>query len=83
MSNDRFTRQDDIAALEILHARDHLGMTMKAAAEHASRAVGHRITRGQAIGLFARVNEAAASQPCKARRKANRDGGMPSRWWAA
>lgn len=76
------SRADDIAALEILHARENLGLTMKADAAHASAATGRNISRNQAIGIVGRVNEAVTRQADRCRRKANRDGGMPERWWA-
>lgn len=41
------------------------------------------VSRGFISGLESRVRKAVDAHPCKCRRKANRDGGMRQRWWAA
>ncbi|TNF19162.1 MAG: hypothetical protein EP318_15515 [Rhodobacteraceae bacterium] len=75
MTADR-PRNDDLTALEILHGREVLGLSMREAAVRVG------VSRNTAIGLVKRINEAADAVPCRCRRKANRDGGMASRWWA-
>lgn len=70
------TRADDLKVLEIMHGREVLGLSMRDAAARVG------VSRNTAIGLVKRVNEAVDAISCECRRKANRDGGMPKRWWA-
>ena len=71
------TRQDDLRMLEILDMRECAGMPVK---EIAAR-LG--MSKGAVCGAINRIGKAADAVPCRCRRKANRDGGMPRRWWAA
>ncbi|WP_300534634.1 hypothetical protein [uncultured Mameliella sp.] len=41
------------------------------------------LTRGQVAGIRTRYNRPDPAAPDKCRRKANKDGGMPRRWWAS
>ncbi len=69
-------RDDDLRILEILDLREGAGLPVKE--------VAHRlgVTKGAVCGVINRINRAADAVPCRCRRKVNRDGGMPRRWWA-
>lgn len=71
------TRVEDLIELEVLYLRENKGM---AGAEVMAR-LG--VTRGYISGVQSRVRKAVAANPCKCRRKANRDCGMRQRWWAS
>lgn len=68
------TRAGDLRFLEML---DVVATQRSSAAQER-----FGLTRGQVAGLRTRFSRADPKAPCKCRRKANRDGGMPPRWWA-
>lgn len=70
------TRKDDETLLDVLDRWD--SGEIKAADAMARL----RLTRGQWAGVKHRTIGEAGQLPCKCRRKANKDGGMPRRWWA-
>jgi hypothetical protein len=70
------TREDDERLLDVLDRWSH--GEMKAATAMMLLAM----TRGQWAGVKQRILTESARIPCACRRKANRDGGMPRRWWA-
>ncbi|MBY6160017.1 hypothetical protein KUV73_03995 [Mameliella alba] len=69
------TRAGDVRFLQMLEA----------VATQKSGEVQRRfgLTRGQVAGLRTRYCRADPETPDTCRRKANRDGGMPARWWAS
>ncbi|WP_146592222.1 hypothetical protein [Puniceibacterium confluentis] len=69
-------RADDLRNLEILHLLN--------VEQQSSGAVAKRmgLSRNAVLGVQFRTSEQCAKHPCACRRKANRDGGMPARWWA-
>lgn len=70
------SRKDDERLLDVLDRWSH--GEIKAA--EAMALLG--LTRGQWAGVKDRTIGSAARSACRCRRKANRDGGMPRRWWA-
>lgn len=70
-----FTREEDLAVLEVIDA---------ASKGEKRRDIISRlgVTRGQISGTMSRFRE-TADIPCKCRRRANKNGGMADRWWAA
>ncbi len=71
----QFTRDDDIRVLEVIDSR------LKGERQRDAMArLG--VTKGAIAGIMSRFRE-TADIPCKCRKKSNRDGGMPDRWWAA
>lgn len=75
-----YTREDDERALIYLHMRENLGMTTQAVSD-ALRGKRFSASRGSIIGHLNRTKEHAPPAPCKCRKKANKDGGMPALWW--
>lgn len=73
----KIIRAEDLLELEVLHLREC--ENLPGAEVMASLGV----TRGFISGVQNRVRKSIAEHPCKCRRKANRDGGMRQRWWAA
>lgn len=78
MYHKKHSRADDLQDLKILHLLDNEGLTGTVVAERI-----HDMTRSGILAVRNRVNAEHDKHPCACRRKANRDGGMPSRWWAA
>lgn len=74
------TRADDIVFLELLDARDRVGMRGPALRDHMRRLTGEPWTNGRVQGLLYRV--ARDFTECTCEEPENRDGGMPPRWWA-
>lgn len=68
------TRAGDLRFLEMLH----VVATQRSSVAQAE----FELTRGQVAGLRTRYSRADPKKPCQCRRKGNRDGGMPARWWA-
>ncbi|GGG77680.1 hypothetical protein GCM10011415_28240 [Salipiger pallidus] len=69
------TRSDDGHILQMLHLRDHEGMT--------AYAIGKRCgtSRGGVAGRFKRIRD--DEQPCACIKPENKDGALPPRWWKA
>lgn len=76
MSGGYLTRQDDEALLTILDLSAHEGLS----ASQIARRIGS--TKNAVIGALNRIAKEADKVPDRCRRKANKDGGMPRRWWA-
>jgi hypothetical protein len=74
-STDLYTRTDDERLLEILDAKFNSDLA------HADVLRKFNISNGALQGLVHRTVK--DKTPCKCRKKANRDGGMPARWWAS
>lgn len=69
-------REKDLLHLEALHRIENEGQTNDAVGKALN------LSRGAMAGIRYRMRQEAAKAVCKCRRKANRDGGMPERWWA-
>lgn len=70
------SREDDERVLEALHAHEVEGLSSAKAGKRAG------MSRAAVCGIVKRVRAEADKHPCRCRRKANRDGGMPAKWWA-
>ena len=68
------TRQDDEKLLRMLEFK---------AAGHKQGALMERfgMSKGAVAGILHRVRTDTNAVPCKCRKRANKDGGMPSGWW--
>lgn len=67
------TREDDLAVLEMLHLRDHGGLS----GSRIAAALG--VPLGRVTGALHRVKKDDTATPDHAR---HLDGTMPPRWWA-
>jgi transposase len=72
----RESRAADELLLKILDLTDHEGLSCKQIAARFG------LSKGAVIGLIHRVRNAPVGR-CRCRRRANRDGGIKRRWWAA
>lgn len=72
-------RADDLKLLELLHARDALGLTGAALSRYMGQLTGERWSSGRIAGALNRVRKDRL--PCACAMPENRDGGMPPRWW--
>lgn len=72
---DLYTRQDDERILEIIDA------VLDPTAGYKGAMAKFGATKGAVAGIMNRYR--ASALPCKCRRKANKNGGQPARWWAA
>lgn len=68
------TRADDERLLRMLDLRDNEGATSTLLAARFC------MSRGAVIGAMQRADQAVL--PCACKKRENRDGGMPRRWWA-
>lgn len=68
------SRAADLAFLEILHMRDVLGMKTTDIARKTGA------TKNSVIGKLHRAKQEKGV--CLCTKAANKDGGMPERWWA-
>lgn len=66
----------DSEILEALDLHERQGLSFDAVAQRMGR------SRGAVAGIVGRVSGAADAEPDLAVKPANRDGGMPARWWA-
>lgn len=73
-------RARDLELLELLDARDRLGLRGQALRDHMARLTGEAWSKGRIAGALGRVR--ADDLPCACTRSENRNGGMPERWWA-
>lgn len=75
---DRRARRDDERILMILHLLD----VERAGPDAVGRESGK--SRGQIAGMRNRATGAAAiaRHPCECKKRENKDGGMPAKWWA-
>lgn len=71
------TRAEDEELLRMLDMRDHQRLSARQIAARTG------LSRGTICGALFRIDRDADAVPCRCRRKANRDGGMPRGWWAA
>ena len=74
------TRATDERDLQILHLLDHGDSGAPLTGAVVAQRMG--MTRSAVLGLKSRTSGAAGKIPCRCRKKKNRDGGMPPRWWA-
>ncbi len=70
------------------HARADDGRILnilECCAQHGRVVIMERfdLSRGKLAGILDRTVKASDKEGCKCRRKGNRDGGMPVRWWQA
>jgi hypothetical protein len=79
------TRHDwtDLETLELLDALENKGMTRAKAAVFLSEKFGRKVTFGAAVGQAHRVLKEADAVECLCQKPNNKNGGMPTRWWAS